>query len=248
MKRNWFLFVCFTFIALFCGSALFANGTESFESVLIDNFDDTEKVEWTWRAQSSRYVTEGYPRVQHFEGIPNSLKFQRKEDDPPAMILGVEARFDRKGDNWIEIYPSTTNEEGATVPYEIPLHGIVKQLDAWVWGAGYDYSLVILIRDAHGSVHEFPLGKLDYLGWKNRSAILPTWLVQKSRYRSGLKNAAFVGFRIKASALAPVDQFVIYFDNLKYLSNTFVDLYDGYEMNTNSFGETSSAAATEGAQ
>ncbi|MGL4987230.1 MAG: flagellar filament outer layer protein FlaA [Treponemataceae bacterium] len=245
MKRNWFLFVCFASIALFCVSTSFATDTESFESVVVDNFDDTEQVEWTWRAQSSRYVTEGYPRVQHFEGIPNSLKFQRKEDDPPAMILGVEAQFDRKGDNWIEVYPSITNADGVSVPYEIPLRGVVKQFDAWIWGTGYDYSIVMLIRDAHGSVHEFSLGKLTYLGWKNRSVTVPSWLIQKSRYRSGSKTAYFVGFRIKASPLAPVDHFAIYFDNLKYLSNTFVDLYDGYEINDYSFGET---ATTEGDQ
>ncbi|MBQ5781034.1 MAG: flagellar filament protein FlaA, partial [Spirochaetaceae bacterium] len=121
-------------------------------------------------------------------------------------------------------------------------------LDVWVWGSGYRYSIAMLIRDANGSVHEMPLGRLSHIGWKNMLVKIPTTMVQRSYLRTGGKNLKFVGFRVKTDANAPVDGAVVYFDNLKYLTDILVNTFDGYELDGIEFGESDSGSAGEAQQ
>jgi len=53
----------------------------------------------------------------------------------------------------------------------------------------------------------------------------------------------FVGFRIRSDAEEYVDNFVIYFDQIKYTSNSLSLIYDGYELNDVDFGDSSEADA-----
>ena len=58
---------------------------------------------------------------------------------------------------------------------------------------------------------------------------------------------SFVGFRIRSDANEAVDDYVIYFDQLKYTTNTLSNVYDGYALKDADFGEseTSSSDNTE---
>lgn len=206
--------------------------TTSYDSIMIDDFDSSgEGKDWVWYAQASSFSAEGYPKVQYFEGVPNSVKYLLDEG-VVGKVLGVEASFNRKGDNWVEIFPATQDANGKYVPYNLPLKGDVDHLDVWVWGAGYSYNLDLLVRDAYGRVHAFEMGNLSYVGWRNIKTYLPTWLAQRSKFRSGAKTVSFVGFRIRTDPQAPVDIFTIYFDQFKYLSNTFANVYDGYDLDS----------------
>ena len=42
-----------------------------------------------------------------------------------SFVLGVTS-FNRKGDNWFEIFPTTTDENGEIANYEIPFKGVVS--------------------------------------------------------------------------------------------------------------------------
>ena len=101
------LSVCLVLISLVFLLPMFAQvaTTTSYDSIMIDNFDQVENVDWVWYVQGSRYIAEGYPRMQYFEGAPNSVKYLQK-DGVVGKVLGVEAAFNRKGDNWLEIYPA----------------------------------------------------------------------------------------------------------------------------------------------
>ena len=50
----------------------------------------------------------------------------------------------------------------------------------------------------------------------------------------------FVGFRIRSDAEEYVDNYVVFFDQLKYTSNSLSNIFDGYELKEVDFGDSSS--------
>ena len=214
----------------FCVQAVAQPSSKAVETILIDNFDSEQ--EWTWKANASRFITDGYPIVKSFEGIPNSLTPYHKDTDPTAMVLGAKVAYDRKGDNWFELYPSKDDEK-----YEIPFVGTVTQLDFWVWGAHYLYYLEVIVRDAAGVVHVLPAGNLNFNGWRNVIVYVPGNILQHSPMRSGLKNMTLMGFRVRADAKENVDDFTIYLDQIKYTTNSLDNVYDGFSLRYADFGD-----------
>lgn len=101
-----------------------------------------------------------------------------------------------------------------------------------------------MIRDSNGRVHVLSAGNLRFNGWKNIIVNVPGWIDQHSRLRSGPENLTFVGFRVRSDAAEYVDDFTIYFDNLKFLSNSLSYIYDGYELKEADFSnaETGTSA------
>ena len=216
-----------------CVPAVAQPNSRAVETIVIDNFDTPDEMDWTWEVQASRFATDGYPIIKSFEGIPNSLRPYRKSSDPTAQVLGVKSVFDRKGDNWFEIYP--VDKDGNK--YEIPFLGTVTQLDIWVWGANYLYYLEFLVRDADGRVHTIPAGNLQFEGWRELIVKVPTYIRQHSKLRSGPENMSFIGVRVRTDANEFVDDYMIYFDNFKYVTNTLSNIYDGYELRQADFGD-----------
>jgi len=238
MKQGVFVFVSLVLMVLFCVPVFGQPSVRSVETISIDNFDAADEKDWSWNYQASRFVTEGYPKVAYFDGIPNSLEHLRKADDPDPKVLGVKVMYDRKGDNWFEIYPSADDKN-----HEIPLVGNVSQIDFWVWGANYLYFLEVLVRDADGRVHVLPACNMGFEGWKNVVVKIPTYIRQQSRLRSGPETLTFVGFRVRSDPNEYVDDFVIYFDNLKYTTNVLQSIYDGYELRKADFGSDDSGSS-----
>ncbi|MDY5049512.1 MAG: flagellar filament outer layer protein FlaA [Treponema porcinum] len=52
-----------------------------------------------------------------------------------------------------------------------------------------------------------------------------------------------VGFRVRTDGAEYVDDFVIYFDNLKYMSNSLSFIYDGYELHDADFSDAESGSS-----
>jgi hypothetical protein len=239
--------VCFCVIGL----PVFAQpNTKSIETVIMDSFDsagaqeylyDGETYSWDWAVNSSRFVAEGYPKTGYYDGIPNSLKQLNKGKDIEPKVFGVKTAFNRKGDNWFEIYPTKDDK-----PVDIPFIGNVTHMDFWVWGANYNYYLEVLVRDATGRVHVLPAGSLAFNGWRNIIVSIPGWLQQHSHLRSGPETMSFVGFRIRTDAAEYVDNFVFFLDQIKYTTNPLSFIYDGYELKDINFeGEESETKEVE---
>lgn len=218
--------------------------SRSVETFVLDNFDKPgeqnyaykgKSLNWEWAVTSSRFVAEGYPKTGYYEGIPNSLKALRRGDEGESKVFGVKTAFNRKGDNWFEVYPTVDGN-----PYEIPFVGTVTQMDFWVWGANYNYYLEIMVRDANGTVHILPAGNLRFQGWRNLVVNVPGWMVQHSALRSGPESLTFVGYRIRSDAEEYVDNYVIFFDQIKYTSNSLSFIYDGYELKDADFDDNDS--------
>ncbi|MBR5646766.1 MAG: flagellar filament protein FlaA [Treponema sp.] len=218
--------------------------SRSIETFVIDTFDSESdqnymyngnSYNWSWSVNTSRYIASDYPKMGYYEGCPNSLKVLRKGDPTPAQVLGVKTRFNRKGDNWFEIYPEADGK-----PFEVPFVGNVTTLDFWVWGANYNYYLEILLRDATGRVHVLKAGTLAFNGWRNIIVNVPGYIQQHSHLRSGPENLVFVGFRVRTDPQEYVDNFVIFFDQFKYTTNALSFVYDGYELKDVTFEDDSS--------
>lgn len=230
MKRGVLVFLSLVLFMLFCLPVVAQPSTKSVETIIIDDFDTADGKDWSWSVQTSRFIADGFPKSGYVPGIPNSLRPLRTPEDPEAMVFGVNVSYDRKGDNWFEIYPSTTDENGELTNYEIPLQGLVTQLDFWAWGANYLYTLELMLRDADGRVHTMKAGTLNYNGWKNLVVNIPKHMIQQSRLRSGPKNLTFVGFRVRTDPAEFVDDFAIYFDQFKYTTHTLDNIYDGFDL------------------
>lgn len=246
MKQNVCVFVSLVLMVLFCVPVFGQPSARSVETISIDNFDTADEKDWAWTFQASRFVTEGYPKMSYFDGIPNSMAYLRNEDDPDPKVLGLKVMFDRKGDNWFEIYPSVAGDDGESGNYEIPFTGTVSQIDFWVWGANYLYFLEVLVRDSDGRVHVLPACNMGFEGWRNVVVKVPTYIRQQSRLRSGPETMSFVGFRVRSDPNEYVDDFVIYFDDLKYTTNILKNIYDGYELRDLDFGEESDTGSSSG--
>lgn len=246
MKRGLKVLVglaCFFVIGL----PVFAQpSSKSVETFVMDDFDSAgsqnyicngKSYSWDWTVNSSRFVAEGYPKTGYYDGIPNSLKQLRKGSDKEFKVFGVKTAFNRKGDNWFEVYPTADDK-----PFEIPFVGTVTQLDFWMWGANYKYYLEVMVRDAVGTVHVLPAGSLCFSGWKNIIVNIPGWIQQHSHLRSGPETMTFVGFRIRSDASEYVDDFVVFIDQIKYTTNSLSFIYDGYELKDVEFdGESGEA-------
>ena len=238
------------FVGLAClfviGLPVFAQpSSKSIETFVLDDFDSAgsqnyicegKSYSWDWAVNASRFIAEDYPKTGYYEGVPNSLKQLYKGTDKDFKVFGVKTAFNRKGDNWFEVYPTADDKN-----FEIPFVGTVTQIDFWVWGANYNYYLELLVRDAQGVVHVLPAGSLAFNGWRNIIVNVPGWLQQHSHLRSGPTTMTFVGFRVRSDAEEYVDDYVIFFDQIKYTSNSLSNIYDGYELLDVDFGDSDSS-------
>jgi hypothetical protein len=243
MKRSHVFLISFVSLFLFC-VPLFGQ-SKSIETFPLDGFDTAATVNapghsehgttFNWATNPSKFITDSYPKLKYVPGIPNALKVTRQsaEGDPEPQVLGVQAKFNRKADNWFEVYP--INEAGE--PYGVPMLTTVKNIDFWVWGANYNYTLEVLVRDANGVVHVLPAGSLKFQGWKNVIINIPSKVQQKVRAHSADEVLRFVGFRVRTSPQELVDDFTIFFDQIKYTSSILENIYDGYDLRKANFDE-----------
>lgn len=245
MKKGVVVFTSLALLLAFCVPAVAQPSTKAVETRIIDDFDNTGDNEWTWNVLFSKSMDtdNGFPKLDFFAGQPNSLKALNASADEEHKVLGVKTSFKRKGENWFEIYPE---KDGA--PYEIPLVGNVSLLDFWVWGAGYYYYIDVLIRDADGRVYTLPAGNLSFDGWRNVIVNIPTYMRQRSRMRSGPKTISFVGYRIRTDPNEYVDDFVVFFDQLKYTTNALNNIFDGYELRDIDFGDSETSTESSSSE
>jgi hypothetical protein len=210
----------------------------NYETYIIENFDNPDASEWAWYAATNKYTIKNSPVLKFFDGMPHALRvMQQAGEGVTYKIMGVEVKFDRKGNNYIDIVPTKKNTGDEIVPYEIPFKGNVTRVDMWVWGAGYAYELEMLVRDCWGRVHTLSFGLVNHDGWQNLSVNVPTNIQQSSPYLNGVREMTFVCFRLRSRPTERVDSFYIFFDQFKALTNTFMETYDGFELVGTQFSE-----------
>lgn len=227
--------------------ALYADErTVSYESYIIENFDGEPLNNWIVRG--SDYTVQGYPKLAKVNIWPQAL-YGKNREGKPYYTLGIRGSFDRRGYNFIEIIPAKeatdkdpentlikTDENGKKwVHNPITLRGRAKTFDVWVWGANFNYYMEVHLEDYLGIVHVLPLGELLYSGWRNLSVNIPPYIPQYGAHIPRIKPLKFVKFVVWTKPSEVVNDFYVYLDQIKVLTDLFESRYDGDELEEEAF-------------
>jgi hypothetical protein len=242
MKQGSFKFfsLILLIMAVFGVTVVFGDeNTVNLESIILESFDGDSN--YDWKVAASKFATktdeETFPQVSYLPLWPMAL-FGSNSEGKDLKILGVHGKFNRQGYNWIDVYPVASGGEdgeaqdgdGEPAPVEIPLPGRVRSLDMWVWGSNLNYGIEAYLRDYQGVVHVIELGNIAYQGWKNLKATVPPSLPQGKRVLPRLASLSFIKFRIWTPPQEQVNDFYVYFDQFKVLTDTFESIFDGDEL------------------
>ena len=233
--------VCLILMAGITVSTAFGDDlTHDFVSITLDDFSSGGVREWTigsrsyryefsWAVDGSRFASvvdgEVFPKLAFADTYPLALYGQNREGRN-IQSLGIWGKFDRRGYNWIDLYP--INEDGD--PFEIPIPGRVSHFDSWMWGSNHNFYVEVYLRDYQGVVHNIYLGSLAFQGWKNLRVRIPTNIPQSRRTLPTHAGLTFVKFRFWTTPLERVDNFFIYIDHFKVLTDIFEGFFDGDEL------------------
>jgi len=246
MKHSSFKIICLIIWACVMVSTAFGQyRNTNWSSRVLESFNGDDDAPYIWKTQSSRYIstvrdgggqavqndsgdTEKYPMLTFVDAYPRDA-FRPAPEGQALRSFGLNARFDRKGYNWIDLYPVLADDPDEK-PFEIPMPGRVRELDCWVWGSNLRYYIEVFIRDYRGVVHTLKLGDISYPGWRNLWITLPNSIPQERRILPSYAQLNFVKFRIWTLPTERVDNFYIYFKQLKILTDVFEGLFDGSDL------------------
>ncbi len=245
---------CLFFSALLSVPVFSDQLAANLDAKVLESFDDDPTSRWI--ARGSKFtkkiydengnVVDMYPKIAEAPGFPAALRgIGFKDLEGKLKILGVKASFSRKGYNYIEIIPASPADAGTPekdiiyedistgtkwihAPIEIP--GRVQYFDMWVWGSNHNYTLYAHFEDYRGIGHSFRMGDLTYPGWKNLRVVMPASIPQSTRYLPKFKSLVFTKFVIWTTPNEKVDEFYVYFDHLKVLTDMFQTRFDGDEL------------------
>ncbi|MDR0718825.1 MAG: flagellar filament outer layer protein FlaA [Treponema sp.] len=217
--------------------------TNDYEAIVLETFDGNTAHEWTvgsktyqydfsWKLDASKFASkiddEQFPKLAYANSFPQAL-FGTNREGKDLKSIGVWGKFDRRGYNWVDLYP-VSGEGDDEKAFEIPIPGRISYLDMWVWGANLNYYIEAYFRDYQGVVHNIYVGNIGFTGWKNMRARIPTSIRQSKRVLPRLEGLTFIKFRIWTTPLERVENFYVYFDQFKVLTDTFESFYDGDEL------------------
>jgi hypothetical protein len=252
MRKSGLFILSLILFFLTAGTGFSDEVTTNLQSFIIETFDNPNAPEsneahadlrqWPsehrWMIRGSKFSsiikTDGgddvYPKMAFVHSWPENL-YRGEPEGKTLRIFGVHGKFDRRGYNWIEIFPAKMgkDKEGAErlEPTEILFPGRVKNLDLWVWAANFDFFLEVHVMDYRGISHVLPLGSIKYKGWKNLSVHIPNYIPQSVIYAPELKGLKLVKFVMWTKPTERVDDFYIYLDEIKVFSDIFENLWDG---------------------
>jgi hypothetical protein len=224
------LIVCITILALASVFSAFGDDiTEDLEGLMLEAFNGDS--DYTWKLEASKFASKvddtQYPMSTYVEAWPIAVFGYNRDGSKDIKSFGIHGKFDRRGYNWIDIYPTKEGEDG---PAEIPIPGRLRYLDMWVWGSNLDFYIEAYLRDYQGVVHNIKLGNIGFAGWKNLRAYIPGSIRQSKRQLPRYAGLTFVKFRLWTQPTEGVGDFYVYFKNFKTLTDTFESLYDGDEL------------------
>ncbi len=208
---------------------------ESFDGPGASTFDDGSAV--VWQVRGSKFSTEGYPRMTYVpETWPDDLFGPNPENRADLGVLGVNTAFDRMGYNQIELIPGVgEGDNWVAKPLDLP--GRVQTLDLWVWGSNFKYSMEAHFIDYEGLAYRLDLvqsddkrnpGSLKFVGWKNMYLDIPSYIRQSVNYKPEYRGLRLTKIVIYTHPSEKVDNFYVYLDHIKVLTDKHESFYDGY--------------------
>ena len=227
MKRGSVFFLCILLVIAFVIPAtVFADeSTENLVSIVVESFDPDDRAT-DWLVFGSKFATEGYPKQVYAKTWPEAL-WGYNTEQIDYEVLGINAKFDRQGYNNLEIVPVVDADAEEWEHNPLPLKGRVKSFDLWVWGSQFDYDIEVHLMDYNGINWVLPLGNLKYSGWKNLAADIPNYIPQATQYIPYYKQMTFEKLMIWTKPAEAVNQYYVYIDQLKILTDVFESRFDG---------------------
>lgn len=270
MQRKIRLISLILLLCLVCAVTVVGdNVTKRLESVVIDSFDkegsaffiDDKDEAIVWKLYGSKYSTKDFPKKIY---VPNTWPIDLFGVEPEKAeelgVLGINGRFDRLGYNQIEIIPGKgTGDEWNPTP--VSLLGRVQNMDFWIWGSQYDYNVEFHFMDYEG--RRFRLipyreglpypGSIKFTGWKNMTINIPGHIRQAQRYKPSQKALSLTKIVITTHPNENVENFYVYLDHLKILTDVQESFFDGSKLADPKFVEelwggegSSTSTATDG--
>ncbi|RPJ07022.1 MAG: hypothetical protein EHM28_08600 [Spirochaetaceae bacterium] len=244
MKKQSFIFFLITLCAAFIVVGAYADETfENIESMTIDDFDSAETLNgsdraFTWTIRASKFIGttgEGDSKELDLEwklvpGYPSALYKRDDAEGKDLNVIGVRGGFTRKGFNYLEFIPVGKDTSDGEKLYPIELRGRIKTVSMWVWGANFNYYIDIHLRDSNGIDHTIRLGDTKFEGWRNLSVHIPTAIAQVKRYTTKGEALSLTKIVVWTRPGEKVDNFYIYFDQLRMVTDTFITKFDGDEL------------------
>lgn len=208
-------------------------GSQSLYKVLVDPFE--EAAQWF----GSMPLEEGKITIKVRPGAPNALKQQantsakipprfRSEStgeyenqyyepytDEKKYVLGVRVDFFRRGYNRFAVL----------LHQPVQLKGIVRAFEVWVVGRQKSHELLVIVNDIYGRERIIPVGKLDFMGWKNLTVQVPSRIVQYDYNFSTERGLTVKGFLIRSNPLESKGSYFLYLDNFSAEVSRFWEEY-----------------------
>jgi hypothetical protein len=245
MKQGSLKIICL--IVWACITVFSAYGQDkavSWETRVLETFNGDDDAPYIWKTQASRFISvvrnangepvqdsngnnTRYPLLAYVEAWPMAVFGGRPATQQRS--LGLHGRFDRRGYNWIDLYPVLADDPDEK-PFEIPIPGRISNLDMWVWGSNHKFYIEAFVRDYRGVIHSLYMGNIAFAGWRNLNVNVPTNIPQARRILPSYAGLTFVKFRIWTQPDERVDNFYIYFKQLKVLTDMFENLFDGNDL------------------
>ena len=218
--------VIFTLIFFSVAAFLVADETtQNLTSVVLESFDEAAAVQ-QWIVTGSKFTTKDYPQTMYLKTWPEAL-FGLNKDNKQLYSLGIHGRFDRKAYNYLEIIPAKKGSDGKLAPAPIAIPGRARSVDVWVWGSNFDYYMDVHLRDYMGVDHTLRLGDLSFEGWKDLSADIPGSISQSRKYIPKFAGLELTEFVIWTRPNERVDDFYVFLDQVKVLTDMFESRFDG---------------------
>ncbi len=231
MRNGCLLRVVASLTFVFLAAPLFSQTTSSptnIQTLVLANFTEDEDIQWSVRGSHFIASQLGFPRYGYFPVGPDALYLVGPERDRSS--LGINAAFNRRGFNYLEISPVETNDDGEEVESAIPIPGRASHIDVWVWGSNYDMYVDVHVRDFRGVVHVLRMGDLDFAGWRNLRTEIPSRIPQSQVTLPRFQPLELTRIVVWTRPNTVVNNFFVYFDEIRVMTDLYEAPFDGSDL------------------
>lgn len=252
------VFSVLVFNILGISSSIFSQAEKLFQEPQIVQIDGFEK-EGDWQIRFSQFRAKSWnrresqrienskwirwfsiPEKDRWQSLPWEI-LQSPSHQKENSILGLRANWDKRGDNWLELFPANPrlsqdtwkgDSELAQKLYLeqepeskfILIPGKSSEIYCYVWGMGFRYKLELHLKDFKGMLHILQGPLLTHHGWKKIRFSIPEFIPQKSSTIPSMKGLRFLRFKIQALPSEKIQGFQAYLDYF----HSYSDLFEPY--------------------
>ncbi|MFW6313885.1 MAG: flagellar filament outer layer protein FlaA [Spirochaetota bacterium] len=236
MRRG--IIVSILLVALLTAALGADEATRSWESIVLEDFDDGGEYRWIVRGGKFLAAEDEETEFEYafpfafeiVEGVKPEALVVSEEDAPDTFgVLGAQASFTRRGYNYLEFTPveDEDDEDGNPIHRPIEIPGRPLAIDLWAWGSNYSYYLEAQVRDYRGVVHTLKLGDLGFAGWKNLQVDIPNHIPRAVRFVPNRRRVELMKIVLWTRPDESVAGFHFYLDQIKVLTDMFETPFDG---------------------